>query len=181
MNIFLIGYRCVGKTSVGKALAATLSLSFIDSDVEITKEYGMTVSEIVQKQGWESFRKKEKKIIKKICALNNYVVATGGGVVLDDENIRQMQKNGRIIWLKASSETITKRMLEDKNTKNLRPSLTSKGVINEIEDTLLSRLPYYKKAMDFSTETDNFDIDEICAKIAETDKHRSKICVHQKK
>ena len=60
MNIFLIGYRCTGKTSVGKFLATTLGWSFVDADSRLVEKYGMTIKEIVDKQGWEAFRKKER-------------------------------------------------------------------------------------------------------------------------
>ncbi|MCG2754880.1 MAG: shikimate kinase [Desulfobacteraceae bacterium] len=165
MNIYLTGYRCTGKTSVGKSLAQTLGWSFIDADLELVDKHGMTISEIVSKEGWSSFREKEKAIIKRLGILDKHVVATGGGVILDIENVEQMKKSGTIIWLKATPETIKKRILQDQNTEELRPSLTSKGLVEEIEETLLDRKPLYESAMDFSIDTDNRSIDDICGEI----------------
>ncbi len=167
MNIFLIGYRCTGKTCVGKSLAQALGWSFIDADLELVDKHGMTISEIVSKEGWSSFREKEKAIVKRLSILDKHVVATGGGVILDIENVEQMKKSGTIIWLKATPETIKERILQDRNTEELRPSLTSKGLVEEIEETLLDRKPLYESAMDFSVDTDSRSIDDICDMIIE--------------
>jgi shikimate kinase len=92
-------------------------------------------------------------------------VATGGGVVLDQSNIKAMKTSGMVIWLDAGAETIRKRMLRDKNTGDFRPALTDRGRMEEIEDMLLQRKPYYESASDFSIHTDNAPIDEITQKI----------------
>ncbi len=165
MNIFLIGYRCTGKTCVGKSLAQALGWSFIDADLELVDKHGMTISEIVSKEGWSSFREKEKAIVKRLSILDKHVVATGGGVILDIENVEQMKKSGTIIWLKATPETIKERILQDRNTEELRPSLTSKGLVEEIEETLLDRKPLYESAMAFSVDTDDRSIEDICGRI----------------
>lgn len=94
MNLFLIGYRCTGKTSVGRFLAGVLGWGFIDADSELVKEHDMTIREIVARWGWNDFREKERIIIKKLCTLDRYVVATGGGAVLNDENVEGMKKRG---------------------------------------------------------------------------------------
>ena len=93
MNIFLIGYRCSGKTSVGQALAEIFDRPFYDADAELVREQGMDISEIVKKQGWDAFRNMERDVIKRMCAVKDCVVATGGGAVLDDENVKNMKKN----------------------------------------------------------------------------------------
>ena len=162
MNIFLIGYRCSGKTKAGKSIAGILNRQFIDTDLKVVKEEGMTISEIVDKKGWEFFRKKESEVLKKVCNHDNQIVATGGGVVLKKENIVNMKKNGTIVWLKATFSTVKKRILLDSKTKDFRPSLTSKELDKEIKETLLLRKPYYEKAMDFFIDTDNLDIDGVC-------------------
>ena len=162
MNIFLIGYRCTGKTSVGRSLAKSLGRPFLDADSELVKDQDLNISDIVRKQGWNVFREIESDIIKRICALDDHVVATGGGSVLNDKNIKHMKRSGKLIWLKATPETIKKRILQDKNTKDYRPPLTSKGSVEEIDETLLNRNPFYEKAMDFDVDTDDIGIDEVC-------------------
>jgi shikimate kinase len=90
------------------------------------------------------------------------VVATGGGIVLDTDNVGLMKKSGRIIWLRASSETIKARMIQDQASKTLRPALSSTDSISEIEETLAKREPLYRHAMDFSVNTEHRGVDEIC-------------------
>jgi shikimate kinase len=162
MNIFLIGYRCSGKTKAGKSIAGILKRQFIDTDLKVVEEEGMTISEIVDKKGWDFFRKKETAVLKKICRYDEQVVATGGGIVLNKENRVNMKKYGTVAWLRATFETVKKRTLLDRKTKDFRPSLTSKELDEEIKETLLIRKPYYKEAMDFSIYTDNLDIDGVC-------------------
>ena len=162
MNIFLIGYRCSGKTETGKLIAGILNRQFIDIDLKVVEEEGMTISEIVDKKGWDIFRKKETSVLKKVCEHKKQVIATGGGIVINKENTVNMKKNGTIVWLKATFATVKKRILLDSKTKDFRPSLTSKELDEEIRDTLLLRKPYYEKAMDFSIDTDNLDIDDVC-------------------
>jgi len=162
MNIFLIGYRCTGKTSAGKALAEKLGQPFADSDSEIVKEQGMSVAEMVSAHGWDFFREKEQSVIRRLCAGDRQVVSTGGGVILNPENVKNMRQSGLVVWLKASPETIRKRILNDEATSHLRPSLTAKGLTEEIEDVLSIRTPLYEGAMNFSVDTDLAGIDEIC-------------------
>ena len=160
-NLFLIGYRCTGKSSVGKLLSAKLNWPFIDTDSLVVSENGMSIREIVISRGWEAFRRLEHTTLQQVCTMGRRVVATGGGIVLDADNVKLMKKNGRIIWLKASSETIKARMLQDQTSEALRPALTSTDSISEIEETLAERVPLYQHAMDFSVDTDNVRLDAI--------------------
>jgi shikimate kinase len=163
MNLFLIGYRCTGKTTTGKAIAAAIDWSFVDADTMLVRECGKPIKEIVDTEGWEAFRRMERSTLKQICTEDRQVVATGGGVVLDKANIKAMKTSGMVIWLGATAETIQKRMLQDKNTGNFRPALTDKGRMEEIEDMLLKRNPYYERASDFSIHTDEVPVNEIGA------------------
>jgi len=167
MNIFLIGYRCTGKTSVGRKLSGNLEKTFIDADIKLVEDYGAAIKDIVEREGWASFRAKEKEVLKTLCLSENQVIATGGGVIIDYENVEIMKKNGHVIWLKATVETIRNRIFSDQMTEEQRPSLTSKGLENEIEETLSERNPLYTNAMDFSIDTDNVSIDLICSEIME--------------
>ncbi len=163
MNLFLIGYRCTGKTTIGKSIAAAIDWSFVDADTMLVRECGKPIKEIVDTEGWETFRRMERSTLKQICTEDRQVVATGGGVVLDKANIKAMKTSGMVIWLGATAETILKRMLQDKNTGNFRPALTDKGRMQEIEDMLLKRNPYYESASDFSLQTDDEPLNEISA------------------
>ncbi|MGD8292831.1 MAG: shikimate kinase [Desulfobacterales bacterium] len=160
-NLFLIGYRCTGKTSVGKRLATFLDRAFVDTDSVIVSDAGMDIRKIVAHHGWQEFRRLEHLALQQVCLSDRQIVATGGGIVLDGTNVELMKNTGQVIWLKATPDTIRRRMLMDQASEGSRPALTSKDSIAEIEGTLAERKPLYRQAMDFAVDTDNFRLDEI--------------------
>jgi len=168
VNLYLVGYRCAGKTTVGRWLADRLGWSFVDSDEEIVRAHGMTILHIVRAQGWEGFRLKEKDALSRIARLDRHVVATGGGAVLDPENVRQMKDTGTVVWLKADPETIRRRLDADGAAGPLRPSLTSTGTEQEVEAVLAERTPLYREAADLEVETDGLAPEDIGRRILET-------------
>jgi shikimate kinase len=168
MNIFLIGYRCSGKTSVGKRLAQKLVWPFVDTDHRLVEKHGRSVKEIVADGGWEGFRRFERGVIQEVCARDKTVIAAGGGAILDPANVQAMQNSGRVVWLKISPQTVKQRMTRDGETDAQRPALTSKGLYDEIMDVLEARTPLYAAAMDVSIGTDGKTIDAIADKIIET-------------
>jgi len=172
MNLFLIGYRCCGKTTVGKSIARAIDWSLVDSDLLVTQKKGKSIKEIIDTEGWEVFRRAERSVLKQICTKDRQVVATGGGIVLDAENVRAMKTSGTVVWLDASAATIRERMRRDKNTENFRPALTDKGRMEEIEDMLLKRNSYYENASDFCIQTDDTMIEQITQKIVTKIKDR---------
>ena len=99
MNIALIGMPASGKTSVGKVLSEGLNKNFIDSDHEIVKTENKNISEIFENSGEAYFRKVEKNVIKELSMLNSQVISTGGGVVLNPENIENLKANSRVYFL----------------------------------------------------------------------------------
>lgn len=160
-NVFLIGYRCTGKSSVGKLLSVKLGWAFVDTDSQLVAERGLSISAIVDAYGWEIFRQWERKTLKQVCTGERRVVATGGGICLNADNVKLMQESGKIIWLRANPETIRTRMRQDDSTREFRPALNSKDSISEIEDTLFTREPCYRSAMDFYVKTDHMELDAI--------------------
>ena len=153
MHIILIGYRCTGKTSAGKAIAEKLGCPFYDTDVLITDRTGQTIKVWVEKNGWDSFRLKEKEVIKEISLWEPGVIALGGGAILDPENREVIKKNGRCIWLTTDIRTILGRMQSDPNNQDNRPSLSSKDMENEIRETLAQRSPLYQQLADYTVDT----------------------------
>jgi len=160
-NLFLIGYRCTGKTSVGRSLAEDLGWSSVDTDALIVEQQKMSIKEIVGAHGWEKFRQMEHAVLKTVCASNRQVVATGGGIVLNADNVRLMKRNGTIIWLRAEYETIKTRMMRDKDSPDFRPALTLKDSLSDIAETLQTRKPIYQKTMDLFVDTDDHDVAEV--------------------
>ena len=98
-NIVLIGMPGCGKTTIGKRLAAELGKKFIDTDSEIIKEINMPISDYFERFGEESFRRLESEVIKRISAEQSAVTATGGGAVLNRENIRLLKENGTVVFI----------------------------------------------------------------------------------
>ncbi|MBI4235024.1 shikimate kinase [Candidatus Peregrinibacteria bacterium] len=126
-NIVLTGLRGSGKSKLGKILSEKLEMNFVDLDEEIERETGSTIKEIVEKNGWEFFRKLENKVTKKIAKLKKTVIATGGGCIIDPENERELKKNGIIVYLNTKPEICAKRILNSKK----RPPLTNKKSLEE--------------------------------------------------
>lgn len=118
-NIIFTGFMASGKTVVGKALAEKLGRKFIDSDGEIEKKCGMSIPEIFEKYGEEYFRKVEAEIIKDLSHENNAVISTGGGVVLNCDNIANLRKNGTVVNLEPERSVIIERLSQDDGTRPL--------------------------------------------------------------
>lgn len=164
-NIFIIGYRCTGKTSVAGYLAKKIGWDFIDADELLMKHSGETVADIVSRGGWPLFRKLEKEILKAICLNRKQVVSTGGGVVTDDENIDLMKQHGVVVWLRATPETILERMNRDVRSAHLRPSLTDHDLKVEVEKTLKERTPLYRTAMTVDVDTEGKTLSEVSSEV----------------
>lgn len=176
MNIVLIGYRCCGKTSTGKILAQRLDKKFVDTDELIVEKAGCSIDEIVSNHGWEYFRKLEADVIKEVSGIDNLVIATGGGVVIQDENITNLKKNGFVVWLNADINIIRKRLIEDTLSDQNRPSLTGDDPSDEIRAVLEEREPLYKGASDVVFDTSKLNINEVTDLIIEEiEKQKSEV------
>lgn len=164
-NIILIGYRCTGKTSVGKKLSERLDLPFFDTDDLIIEQAGMSISKIVGNGGWDLFRKKEKEAIKRLSSMNKSIISTGGGAFENQENGEALKKNGLFVWLTADVKTITERMLSDQNSPGRRPSLSHNDIETETTTILKKREPTYRELADLTVDTSERNIDSIADEI----------------
>ncbi|MCQ2440714.1 MAG: shikimate dehydrogenase [Clostridia bacterium] len=99
MNIVLTGMPVGGKTTVGEILSRMLNMEFIDTDKEIEKQEGISISEIIGSVGEQGFRDIETDVIKNVCTKNHCIIATGGGAILRKENIDRLKLNGKIYFL----------------------------------------------------------------------------------
>lgn len=165
MNIILIGYRAAGKTSVGRSLAYRLGVPFHDTDEIVVQNTGKTVRELVDKGGWSRFRQEEKSAVAGLSGSSRCVVALGGGAVLDEENVKRLSQKGLFIWLRADARTIVRRMREDRNSGEQRPSLSGKGTDEEVRAMLRSREEVYRKTAVFTVETKGRSIDEVAEEV----------------
>lgn len=155
MNIFLIGYRATGKTTVAKLLAERLGWSSVDADDEIEQLAGKTIAEIFADEGEPTFRDLETTVIANLAQREQAVVALGGGGVMRGENREQLVGRGKIVWLVASPEAIWARIGQDTTTAARRPALTSSAGFEEITNLLQQRTPIYRACADFEIDTEN--------------------------
>jgi len=157
-NLVLIGFMGTGKTTVGKKLAKALGMRFIDTDHEIERVTGMTVNQIFRKYGEVRFRSEEKAAVRRITREGNHVIATGGGVILDPENVCMLKQSGVVICLSASPEVIYRRLSRKRN----RPLLRTENPMEAIISLLEQRQPLYRCA-DFTIDTSGLGLDEVVA------------------
>ena len=169
MNIVLIGMRGSGKTTVGKILARKLGRKLVEMDELIVQRAGLTIPEIVKKYGWEKFRELEEEITSEVAELDNIINASSGGVVTRERNVQALKKNGLLVWLQASADTMLKRTGEDSR----RPLLVARTPREDMEITLAEREPLYQKAADLAIDTENKTPEEVAKAII---KLLTKIC-----
>lgn len=141
VNIYLIGPRASGKTTLGLRLAERLGRPFTDLDAAFVAKHGETIAELVGREGWDAFRRAEAAILAETGKCQGLVVATGGGVVLLPEN-REILSRGRVFYLQADPDRLAERLLADVNEAQ-RPKLTELGLREEIKTTLAEREPLY--------------------------------------
>lgn len=159
-NIVLVGFMGTGKSTVGRRLGKLLGREFIDTDVEIERLTGMTVSEIFRRHGETRFRSEERLLVKRLSDQKGYVIATGGGTVLNPENWQDLAQSGTIIGLYAPLDEIYKRI----GYRNDRPLL--RGDRLEVEQLWARRQPIYNQA-DWTIDTTNKGIDEVVQEIVD--------------
>ncbi len=163
-KLFLIGMRGSGKSTIGRSLAAKLGYNFIDTDALIEKTYASTIAQMVESEGWAVFRKKESLILD-TCTQGNTIYATGGGIILDEDNRNFMREHGQVCFLALPAHVIVERLSKDAGN---RPALTNQGLIAEIETVLAERLHLYKSTAHFEVDaTLSIDavIENICYKM----------------
>ncbi|MBN1832365.1 MAG: shikimate kinase [Deltaproteobacteria bacterium] len=165
MNIVLIGYRCSGKTAIGRVLAHELGMSFADTDVMIEEDAGESIETIIKTKSWDYFRNLESDVIKRVSEKDNQVIATGGGVVVNQKNVKALKKDGWAVWLDARPEVLKERMEKEQQSGNIRPSLTETDPLAEIEAVMNARRPMYQKAGDFVVDTTGLSEPEAAALI----------------
>ena len=141
-SIVLVGLMGVGKTSIGRRLAARLGLDFVDADEEIEAAAGLTIPEIFEKLGEPAFRDGEKKVIARLLQGPRQVLATGGGAFVDPDTRAAVSAQAVSIWLKADTDLIMKRV----ERRNNRPLLQVEDPRSVIEDLIAKRSPFYAEA-----------------------------------
>lgn len=157
--LFLIGYRGAGKTTVARLVADQLGWAWIDADALLEERAGRTIRQIFAEEGEGSFRDRESALLDEMCRLDNHVIATGGGVILREEN-RLRLKRGAVVWLRAPADVLWQRMKTDITTAERRPNLTQGGLA-EIEELLRVRTPLYEACQTFTVDAATLTPEQI--------------------
>ena len=160
--LYLIGFMGVGKTTIGKQIAALNKVVFIDTDSQIEKETSKSIKEIFETDGEIAFRKLETDTIRSID--RKAIIACGGGLTAHNNNIEYIKHKGTVIYLKASTETLIKRLDKKKNKRPLISNLTNAKRLEFIRKILKDREKTYKQA-DYTIETDNKTVKEVLREI----------------
>jgi len=166
VNLVIIGYRCTGKTTIGRILAEKLGWELLDTDTLVQQRAGKSIKEIVADGGWPAFRTLEAAVVREVClGGERRIISFGGGTILPEANLAAAQQCGKIILLRAAAETIWQRMQSDHKTAGERPSLTDKDGFAEVVHLLEERRKPYEAAADFAISTDRMGPDEIAGRI----------------
>ncbi|MBU4305887.1 MAG: shikimate kinase [Candidatus Omnitrophica bacterium] len=159
-NIALVGFMGTGKTTIARNLAQRLDTEYVDLDALIEQKEQMEIINIFKEKGEPYFRKIEKEVVREMASRQGLIIACGGGVVLDEENIRNLKENGVIICLSARPEII----IERTKAYSHRPLLNVSGPQARIQELLRLRAPFYRRA-DYTVDTSDLSVEEVTAKI----------------
>ena len=163
-NLFLIGYRGTGKTTVASLLGERLNCSVLDSDVVVQDRAGRTIAEIFASDGEPAFRDLEQAVVADLAAGQPGVVSLGGGAILRQANQEELAGH-HVVWLQASPNKIAGRLASDEISPDQRPSLTGKGLLEEIEQVLAERTPIYQQCATITVDTDDMTPAEVADEI----------------
>ena len=166
MNLYLIGYRGSGKTTVAAELARLLGWKWLDADDEVEGRAGKTIKNIFTASGEQTFRDLEAAVIADLAKLSSHVIALGGGAVLREESRRAIRGSGKVVWLQASPEVLFHRISGDASTAERRPNLTAAGGLAEVERLLAIRTPIYAACADLSLDASSATPAELARQIA---------------
>jgi shikimate kinase len=148
-NVFLVGMMGAGKTTAGRIIARRLKRPFFDSDLEIERRCGVRVPLIFEIEGEAGFRAREAAMIGELSALEDVVLATGGGAVLAQASRRNLAERGFVIYLHARPAALYERVRHDRN----RPLLATADPLARLESLYAERDPLYREIADLVVET----------------------------
>ncbi|MDP2661704.1 MAG: 3-dehydroquinate synthase [Dehalococcoidia bacterium] len=167
-RLFLIGFSFSGKTQVGRRTAERLGWRYVDTDDLVVQEAGKPIPRIFADDGEERFRQIEKQVLTRVCRRTNLVVATGGGIILDEANRSAMIRHGVVVCLEAQPETIYQRLLRDSedgaSNPVVRPLLQGSDPLERIRRLKEFRQPFYASAH-WTVHTDNLTLDEVTEEV----------------
>lgn len=160
-NFVLIGFMGAGKTTISNALKRIFAIDVVEMDQIIAEREGMPVSEIFETYGEQYFRDAETNLLVELQGRKNVVISCGGGTPLREENVAEMKKNGKVVLLAATPETIFERVKDSHD----RPLIENNKNIPFIARLMEQRRPKYEAAADIVIHTDGKSEYEICEEI----------------
>jgi shikimate kinase len=159
-NIALTGFMAVGKSAVGRNLARKLGRRFVDLDKRIEKSEGMKVRDLFSRKGESYFRRAEKEALREVLAEEDQVIATGGGAVMDEENLRLLRERSFLVCLTAAPDVLLRRA----GNHSRRPLLKGGDRARRIQQLLKQRRTHYAQAH-VAIDTSNLTVEEVTEKI----------------
>lgn len=153
-TVVLVGLMGAGKTCIGKKLAHTLQLPFVDADVEIEKAAGCTISEIFEEHGESYFRDRERMVIQRLLDGPVQILSTGGGAFMDERTRSTITEKGISLWLKADLDILVERT----SRRNHRPLLRNGNHREILSGLIEARYPVYEQA-DITTQSEEGSAD----------------------
>jgi shikimate kinase len=159
-NLALIGFMGTGKSCVGRLAADLLHFTFLDTDYVIEARAGKAISDIFAQDGEPAFRKLEQRIVEELTRRKRTVIATGGGLPMDEANLASLKTHALVICLWASPESIWERV----RGHNHRPLLNDSDPLGKIRQLLAAREPYYRQA-DVLVNTGMRPVREVAAHV----------------
>ena len=166
MRLIIIGPMASGKSVVGKKLSKRLDIDFYDTDEEIVKKTGVTISHIFDIEGEDKFRSREMNVFSDLIRKDDCVISTGGGIVLKEEN-RELLKKGTVLYLKTSIQTQLERTMNDKERPLLRGKENKELTLRKMAKL---RNPLYEKSSNYiieETDNSNQTVDNIIKQLNE--------------
>ena len=160
-NIVLIGFMGAGKSTISYYLSTMFDMKLVEMDQEISERQQMSIPDIFATYGEEYFRNLETDLLRELQTGKNCIISCGGGVALREKNVVEMKKNGRVVLLTASPETIYERVKDS----NDRPLLKGNNNVEFIADLMEKRREKYEAAADVVIQTDNKTILQICEEL----------------
>lgn len=162
-NLFLVGPMGAGKSAVGRQLARTLHLNFMDSDDEIEARTGVDIPFIFEKEGEEGFRKREAKVIDDLSKMEGLVLATGGGAILDPQSRSYLGARGYVVYLHT---TVEQQLARTKKGRE-RPLLENGDRKQILDELMQARDGLYREVADLIVETDGRKVRAVAEEIVD--------------
>lgn len=163
-NVVMVGMMGCGKSAIGRKLAESMRLTFVDTDQLIVKEAGRSIPEIFEDEGESGFRRRERRVLQSLQGSREHVIATGGGIVLARENREIIRSLGYVAWLTASLDTLLFRISQNRE----RPLMQTANPRQTLEELMDLRSPLYRDVADIVIDTSELTMCETVHGLVES-------------